>query len=125
MIHLDTHAVVWLYSGETERFPEQAREALEREPLVISPMVVLELQYLYEVARITVPADEILDALEIDLGLTVADTRFPLVVHRATTLNWTRNPFDRIIAAQALAAGVPLMTKDRAMRDQLVDTVWD
>ncbi len=43
----------------------------------------------------------------------------------ASILEWTRDPFDRLIAAQAIAAGCPLATGDRALRDALPDhTVW-
>ncbi|HXH57083.1 hypothetical protein [Iamia sp.] len=42
----------------------------------------------------------------------------------AQTLDWTRDPFDRIIAAQTLAAGARLLTKDLTIRDHLGLAVW-
>ena len=50
---LDTHALIWLYAGEIERFPLTTRKKLETASLVISPIVLLEAQYLYELKRIT------------------------------------------------------------------------
>jgi PIN domain nuclease of toxin-antitoxin system len=44
VIYLDTHVVVWLYAGDLELLPQEVRELLEGEELVISPMVELELQ---------------------------------------------------------------------------------
>ena len=53
LIYLDTHAVVWLYAGETERFSATGRELIENHSLQISPIVFLELQYLKEIKRLT------------------------------------------------------------------------
>ena len=52
MIYLDTHAVIWLYAGEVERFPKKTRHRLERQVLVVSPVVLLEMQYLCEIGRL-------------------------------------------------------------------------
>lgn len=39
---------------------------------------------------------------------------------------WTRDPFDRLIVAQALEARCPLATKDSRIRGVLGDrAVWD
>ena len=54
VIRLDTHVVVWLYTGELERFTEVARESLEHDDLVVSPIVELELTYLHEIGRLSV-----------------------------------------------------------------------
>ena len=54
MIHLDTHVVVWLYTGEIERLSDAAVEALEAEELIVSPMVQLELTFLHEIGRLSV-----------------------------------------------------------------------
>lgn len=125
MTHLDTHVVVWLYAGDLDRFPEAARAALERDTLAISPAVVLELQYLHEIGRITQPARTILDDLRDRIGLGFAEADFPAVVSKALSLAWTRDPFDRLIAAHALADDAPLLTADRTLREHLPTAFWD
>lgn len=72
MVFLDTHIVCWLYSGRTQLFSENALKAIENNPLFVSPMVNLELQYLFEIERISLPASEILTALQADIGLQIA-----------------------------------------------------
>ena len=52
--HLDTHIAVWLYAGETDRISKRAALVINAEPLVASSIVVLELQYLHEIGRLTV-----------------------------------------------------------------------
>jgi PIN domain nuclease of toxin-antitoxin system len=54
MIYLDTHVVLWLYLRTGEGLSERARHSIEYEPeILISPMVLLELDYLHEVGRTT------------------------------------------------------------------------
>ena len=44
MIFLDTHAVVWLYQKDANRFSDLALQLLESGDLRISPAVTLELE---------------------------------------------------------------------------------
>jgi len=63
VIYLDTHIVVWLYAGLTEKLTEPAKSAIETSQVLISQMVRLELQYLYEIERIKVGPSTILNSL--------------------------------------------------------------
>jgi len=126
VILLDTHVVVWLYAGELERFPHAALRRIEGEDeLGISPLVVLELQYLYEIGRITVAPAAILADLAIRLGLQQVEPQLGPLVEQACCLGWTRDPFDRLIVAQALLQGVELVTKDRLIGVHFSGVVWD
>lgn len=124
-MYVDTHVVAWLYAGETERFPPSATERLETQPLAVSPMVTLELQYLYETGRVTEPGGVVVEDLAGRIGLEVRDASFVSVVERARTLSWTRDPFDRLIAGQAALEGSLLLTADRTILEELPEAVWD
>lgn len=125
-LHLDTHVVVWLFAGEHDRLPEDLRQRLENTPLRVSPMVRLELAYLHEIGRLTVPASPMLAELERSIGLTEDTTRFSTVAHAAEAQTWTRDPFDRVIAAQALVSFATLVTRDRNIRTALGQhAIWD
>lgn len=124
MIHLDTHVLVWVLAGEHARLPLPVRTLLDTERLVISPMVALELTYLREIGRLTATADEVLDALRPTLELVVSTAPFSEVVTAAATLTWTRDPFDRVIAGNAIADGAALLTADRVLRAQLSAALW-
>jgi PIN domain nuclease of toxin-antitoxin system len=100
------------------------RARLEAEAPFISPIVELELTYLHEVGRVTEPATAPLTALRRTIGLEVADTAVSELVRAATGLSWTRDPFDRLIAAHAIVADAPLLTADRTILDNLPQATW-
>jgi hypothetical protein len=58
-------------------------EHLETHPIQISPMVVLELQYLYETHRVAEPAKAVVSALRGSIGLGVSELSFERVVATA------------------------------------------
>lgn len=124
-MYLDTHVVAWLYAGEVGRFPAKAAELLETQPLAVSPMVELELQYLLETGRTREPGRIVVEDLARRIGLEVRDVSLADVAARAADLSWTRDPFDRLIAAQASLDGARLLTADRIMLDALPEAVWD
>lgn len=114
----------WLYEGADRRIPGAVRELVDSEEPFVSPIVALELTYLYEVGRVTEPAAAPLDALRRTIGLQVADVSVDALVGAATELTWTRDPFDRLIAAQAILANVPLVTADRTILTNLPLARW-
>ena len=125
MIYLDTHVAIWLHALGGESLSPPAREALEEaDDIRISPMVRLELQYLYELTRVTEPASTVVDALHAALGLTVCGASFPAVSREADRHSWTRDPFDRLIVAQASLHEAPLVTKDEMLHTHYPHTVW-
>jgi len=124
LIYLDTHVVVWLYGGITERLSQRAKTLINEHDLLISPMVSLELQYLYEISRITNDSATIMANLSQRVGLQMCDKPFEAVVTRATVLSWTRDPFDRIIVAQAELNNNLLLSKDQDIRKNYLQAVW-
>jgi PIN domain nuclease of toxin-antitoxin system len=125
LIHLDTHVVVWLYGGLIENIPAAAQELIESRDLVVSPIVALELQYLHEIKRVKPSASEVLDDLGARIGLRASQAPFSHVVASATPLNWTRDPFDRLIVGNALADDAELLTADNVLRAHYERARWD
>jgi PIN domain nuclease of toxin-antitoxin system len=124
LIYLDTHVAAWLFAGRTDLIPEKARALLNQHDLRISPAVVLELQYLFEIRRTAEPAQAVVEDLQNTVGLRICDLPFAEVVEVALSQSWTRDPFDRLIASQAILRGAPLVTKDEGIRDHLPQAVW-
>ena len=124
MIYLDTHVIVWLYAGLTTRVPPVGRTLLNASDLAISPMMLLELQYLYETGRTTEPGHTVVEDLSQRIGLRLHEEPFRHIITLAVQQTWTRDPFDRIIVGQAALHQTTLVTKDRAMRRHYPDAFW-
>ncbi len=124
MIFLDTHAVVWLYQKELHLFSPEALLRLENEYLLISPAVMLELEYLFEIGRITINAVKIVDYLAETIGLEIDPISFLPIVEKSLALKWTRDPFDRLLTAHADFRQATLLTKDKKITANYPHAFW-
>jgi PIN domain nuclease of toxin-antitoxin system len=125
MIYLDTHVVLWLYSRKGEGLSERARWLIEYDPeILISPIVLLEVDYLHEIGRTTLGSGPVFQYLHQQIDLKACKKSFIDVIQTASQLSWTRDPFDRIITAQAMIDRNNLITKDRIILEHYEQAVW-
>jgi len=125
MIYLDTHVVLWLYLRKGAGLSGRARQLIEYEPLIlISPIVLLELDYLHEIGRTTLGSTHVFNYLYQRIDLQVCQKSFIDVVREASQLPWTRDPFDRIITAQSAIDRNTLITKDKTIQENYKYAVW-
>jgi PIN domain nuclease of toxin-antitoxin system len=125
LIQIDTHVALWLYAGLVERLPPRASRKLEEGDLRLSPIASLELEYIHEIGRARDSAPTMLAALRKNVGLEVVEASLHELVQAATALTWTRDPFDRLIAAHAIVLDAPLLTADRTILEHLPLAVWN
>lgn len=112
MIFLDTHVVVWLYARLYEKLSPTSEKLINDNDLYCSPMVKLELKYLFEINRITEKPNPIMEALGNEIGLRIKRVELSKLVDLCLDIDWTRDPFDRLIVAQALMEESFLLTRD-------------
>lgn len=124
MIYLDTHVVVWLYAGLVEKFNQPVKDLINENELHICPVVRLELQNLYEIQRITDDPKDIVEDLSMRLGLKVCEKDFNTIVSKAMTLSWTRDPFDRLVVANAALDDNVLISKDQYILGHYPNARW-
>lgn len=124
MIHLDTHVLVWLYQGRLEAFPPAMRAWLGAHRPMVSPAVRLELALLHEIGRLADPPHVVLERMRDVADLGVAESHFDRVAAIAARLDWTRDPFDRLIVAHAMADDLPLATRDARMLERCPLARW-
>jgi PIN domain nuclease of toxin-antitoxin system len=122
--YLDTHVVIWLFGGERHRLSSAATEQIRNEELLVSPAVVLELQLLHEIKRLRAVAVKVIERLSSEIGLAVCGLPFTSVLQHAVEQSWTRDPFDRLIVAQASANDAALVTKDGEIRGNYPRSIW-
>ncbi len=124
MIYLDSHVVVWLYAGLVGKFSQAVKDLINECEIYICPVVRLELQYLYEIQRITDDVDAIVSDLSMRMGLKVCDKDFNTIVSKAMTFAWTRDPFDRLIVANAGLNDNILISKDQNILGHYLNAKW-
>jgi len=124
MIHLDTHVAIWIYDRRVRNLSETAQRLLRRETIKLSPMALFEYEILREKGRFKDPADALIADLREHTGLTLSDTAFETIVDRARSFAWTRDPFDRLIVANAMADGARLVTAAQLILENFADAVW-
>jgi PIN domain nuclease of toxin-antitoxin system len=113
---LDTHAVLWLLS-DPDQLSAGARTALVDPAARVGASIATlwEIAIKHGLGRLDQPPAVVaagLDEAGVDLvGLDLAD-----VVALGTLASHHRDPFDRILVAQALAGGWTLVTRDRMLR---------
>ena len=121
---LDTHAAVFLWEGRRDVWRQAVREVLQGSALFVSPLVRLELRFLEEIGRIKINPDEIMGGLALDCGVVTALDPYPEIVAQAMHLSWTRDPFDRLLVANAMLHEATFITRDRTIRANYEQALW-
>ncbi len=122
---MDTNVVFRLAAGEVDRISDRAKQQIEAADLLISATVLLELEMLREIGRLTVGASDILSDLSQKIGLKVCQFPMSAIVASALTIKWTREPGDRLIVANAMANNeAPLISSDRSIQKNYANTIW-
>jgi len=120
---LDTHAALW-WLGDDERFGERAAEQLAdaANQVLLSAAVVWEVAIKRSLGKLAAPYDlapTLLGAGALPL---------PVSLEHATAvgdLPWHhRDPFDRMLVAQAGVEGAVLVSGDETLRPYGVPIVW-
>ena len=119
---LDTHVLLWIAAGDDKLGP-QARAAIEdgRRLVFVSAATTWEIAIKSGLGRLDVP-DDYLEMLQ-HYRFTPLDIRHEhaLAVRALPSLH--RDPFDRMLVAQARTEGLVLVTRDPNVRGYDVSTL--
>ena len=124
---LDTHAFLW-WIADDDRLGANARETIGSadNEVFMSAASVWEIVTKTRLGRLPIPRpieDFIASQLEANAFQPLAITiRHALELDGLPDLH--RDPFDRMLVAQALAEEMPLVTGDQAVRAYPVTTIW-
>jgi len=120
---LDTHAALWWLSGD-EHFGRVAARRLmsAANEVFLSAAVVWEVAIKRSLGKLDAPADfaptlVASGAVPLPIGLAHAEAVETLAWHH-------RDPFDRLLVAQATIEGAVLVSGDDALRPYGVPMVW-
>lgn len=110
--HLDTHIALWLHDTLEDKFSSSQINCIETCDLFISEFVRLELYYLHEIGRIRIKPPSILSHLAAHAEVTLSSCPLHVLMNEAVKYTWTRDPFDRLITANASVEKAVLLTRD-------------
>ena len=124
---LDTHTFLWM-AGDPSALSANVREIVEEKNhhLYLSAASAWEIAMLQQLKRVELPdvpqrfipeALQQLNILPIPIGFTTA-------ISAATLPFIHRDPFDRLIIAEALKEKMTVLTKDNLFESYGVKTVW-
>ena len=112
--YVDTQVAVWLAEANLAKISQKALSLIA--DVRISPMAVVELQYLYEIQRIVVSPPDILVRLNAEIGLTVCAHSFPITAEVALGATWTPIRSTESSWLMPKPTRSPLLTKDETIR---------
>ena len=124
VVLLDTHAVLWLLAGD-ERLSSRARAAFDasEQPLVVSAVSLWEVAVKRSLGKLDAPAD--LSRRLAALGVVELLPISPLHAEAIGELPWHhRDPFDRMLVAQAQVEGLSIVSADPALAQYGVEVIW-
>jgi PIN domain nuclease of toxin-antitoxin system len=111
---LDTHVMLWLLTDDPRIGRVTRRRIVNANAVLVSAASIWEAAIKSAAARLEVP-DDLIHRLERDglalLPITPEDT---WAIRGLSGLTHG-DPFDRLLVAQAISLGVPLVTADRAL----------
>lgn len=126
---LDTHSLAW-FAFDDQRLPANAKAIIEDpvNTILVSPASYWEIAIKVSLGKWTlqVPYPDLMDSLWTVYGFQVLPI-LPSHTLRLLTLPHPsnhRDPFDRLLVAQSLVEGIPLISEDTKLDQYGVTRVW-
>lgn len=119
---LDTHTFLW-WRGEPSRLPAEVRSRIATADIVfVSAASAWEAAIKISLGRLELP--DTFEAGVIASGFEKLLITFAHAEHSAALPIHHRDPFDRMLIAQAQAEGLTLVTHDRQLKLYEVEILW-
>lgn len=114
---LDTHALIWTL-GQPDELSEDARVAVTRPGAVVATSMVSlwEIAAKHGLGRLDTSPAVVAAAVD-DSGIDLVGLSVPDVVRYGSLPRHHRDPFDRMLVAQALVGGWVLVTRDARLTE--------
>ncbi len=122
---LDTHVLLWALSDPSQLAPRVgAAIADPRNDVYVSAVNTWELVIKASLGRVDLPFAELSDVIE-ETGFTELPVTILHTLRVRDLPNHHRDPFDRLLVAQALAEEMTLVSADAVVQSYPVTVMWD
>jgi len=124
---LDTHTFLWLATGDARLPPDLPHRLADPEvELLLSVASIWEMAIKKSLGKLTttIPLEELIAAQCEAMAASVLDVRREHALGVATLPFHHRDPFDRLLVAQAVAEGLAIVSRDEAFDGYPVERVW-
>lgn len=124
---LDTHVLLWAWVSP-EKLSQTVRELLQNptNERWVSPVTAFEIAQKYRLGKLQVEPS-LVSNFHAHLRRFQAQELPLYAKHALCAGNFSadhRDPFDRLLAAQSLLEGIPLLTADPALAHFGIQTIW-
>jgi PIN domain nuclease of toxin-antitoxin system len=124
---LDTHILIW-WSSNSERLSENVHNLITdaNNTIIFSIASVWEMQIKFQLGKLNLdsPLPELIETQKQTNGLQI----LPIELSHIYTLdglpNHHRDPFDRILVAQAIFEKIPLLSIDAVFDAYPINRIW-
>jgi PIN domain nuclease of toxin-antitoxin system len=120
---IDSNAFLW-WSESSTKLGNAARQAITdpANEVSISIAALWEIVIKTSLRKLTVPAD--IETMVLSQGFSILPISFDHLRRIEALARIHKDPFDRMMIAQALAEGIPIATADRRFAAYGVQIVW-
>ena len=123
---LDTHAMIWFFEND-KQLPEKIRSVISDGNNIIYASIASIWEIAIKIGlgklELTLTTDMIFEQIEKDDFILLAITNEPINIIQ-TLPHHHRDPFDRMIIAQAQAENCTIISRDGAFEDYDVPVLW-
>lgn len=119
---LDSHALIWFVEGDSSRIGADLRRRIEEHATVVSVASLWEIAIKVAIGKLKAP-DDLRERVQ-ELGFEL----LPISAEHAWQVRHLphhhRDPFDRLLIAQAQLERMPIVTADASFHPYDVEVVW-
>ena len=125
---LDTHSAIWAATNQSHLLTPSALAAVSdrtsRRLLSIASCWEIAIKAGLDKLELEVPLSNLFSAFLIDLKLEVLPIRVTHTLRIAALPHHHRDPFDRMLVAQALVEDIPIVSKDPKLDAYGIRRIW-
>ncbi len=126
MIAIDTCVALWLAERRMQSISQRSRDLLAISSVYIPTMVGLEIDFMYQrnAEKNPFTSKSALALIKQDFEVVERKLDITDLCAAASSLSWTREPFDRLIVGEAMALKLRLITSDRLILKHYKKAIW-